>query len=561
MKVFIKGKGEIELKQQDFIASGGEASVYKKGNKAYKIYTDIHKMIPVGKIQELSCLTHPNIIKPEDVLLDTKNNHIGYNMKLVPKSYVLCQMFPKAFRQRENVSHQQAFEIVKKLQDIVKHCHDNKIIICDLNEMNVLLDDSFNEVYLIDVDSVKTPSYPATALMDSIRDRHAAPKIFNEGTDWFSFAIISFLTFIGIHPYKGKHPSIKDMDERMLKNISVLNKEVSIPPVCYDFSVIPSNYLKWYNAVLEQGKRVSPPFGNEIVQLVMTNIKTIVGNNNFDIQLIKDYLMDVYDYKNFPGVELVVSKKSIFINNKEFSHNDYKVISITPKKNHIILSKRENGKLKLFDLTGQLEIPCNIDADALMSYGGDLYIKTLGNIVMIKFIETGIHINVSMTIVCQTMEHATTFFDGVIFQNILSTYYATIIPKVGFTYQIKIKELGNYSKILDAKYDNNVLFVVAIDKKGKTDILILRFNEDYSEYDLRKQENITFTGLNFVVLEQGICININALEQLEVFTNKFNSTTIKVIDDKIINNDMRLFKNGTKVLFGNSSKIYSMKMK
>ena len=80
MKVFIKGKGEINLTQKDFIAAGGQGSVYGKGNTAFKIYAEPKHMLPINKIQELSVLKNRAIIKPEDVLLDEKNRIIGYTM-------------------------------------------------------------------------------------------------------------------------------------------------------------------------------------------------------------------------------------------------------------------------------------------------------------------------------------------------------------------------------------------------------------------------------------------------------------------------------------------------
>jgi hypothetical protein len=129
MKIFIKGKGEVNLSSNDFLASGGEGDVYAKSGMAYKIYKEPKKMIPVAKIQELAVLTNSNIIKPEDVLMNEKNHVIGYNMKLVKNTYSLCQLFPKAFRQRENVSHQTMFDLVKKLQEIVKHCHDTRSLL------------------------------------------------------------------------------------------------------------------------------------------------------------------------------------------------------------------------------------------------------------------------------------------------------------------------------------------------------------------------------------------------------------------------------------------------
>ena len=32
---------------------------------------------------------------------------------------------------------------------------------------------------------------------------------------WFAFAVVTFQLFTGIHPYKGKHPSVLDLDARM----------------------------------------------------------------------------------------------------------------------------------------------------------------------------------------------------------------------------------------------------------------------------------------------------------------------------------------------------------
>jgi len=560
MKVYIKGKGEVVISQKDFIAAGGQGSVYAKGNIAYKIYADPKHMLPTNKIKELSVLNNKNIIKPEDILLDEKNNIIGYTMAYVKDTYALCQTFPKAFRQRENLAHKEMFDLVKMLQNLVKHCHDNKIIVADLNEMNFLVDSSFKNIYAIDTDSYQTPSFPATALMESIRDRHSH-NVFNEGTDWFSFAITSFQMIIGIHPYKGKHPSIKDMDARMMKNVSVLNKEVSIPPVCYDLKLIPSNYLKWYDAVLEQGKRVSPPFGTDFVQLVITRAKTITGSNNFIIHEISVCTSNIVNYVSFAGIDLVVTESNFVLNKKTMDFVEHRAIGVTSKKNHIIIANNKNGKLNLFDLTAQKKLDINIDSNAVMSYNGIMYNKINNNIVEISFLETGTDIVPLSTQVCQTMENATSFFDGVAFQNMMGAFYATIFPQTKLVYQVHIKELKSYSKIIDAKYDNKVLFVVAIDSKGKTDLLVIRFNEKFDAYDIRKNENITFTGINFVVLDNGVCVSINPKEQVELFSNVMGSQTIKLVDDPIVSADMKLYKNGTIVMFATDAKLYSFKLK
>ncbi len=104
VRYFVQGKGEIKLGQSDFKAQGGEGSIYIKSSKAYKIYTNPSRAIQPAKIAELSVLTQPNIIRPLDIVLNEKNEAVGYSMQHVDKAFALCQLFPKAFRQRNNLT-------------------------------------------------------------------------------------------------------------------------------------------------------------------------------------------------------------------------------------------------------------------------------------------------------------------------------------------------------------------------------------------------------------------------------------------------------------------------
>ncbi|HYJ48112.1 MAG TPA: hypothetical protein VEV81_15985, partial [Pyrinomonadaceae bacterium] len=263
---FVQGGGEVRLSKADFKAQGGEGAIYVKGSTAYKIYADPLRAIPREKILELSVLTGSNLIRPLDVLLDGKNRTVGYSMRSVEKSYALCQLFPKAFRQRHNLMPEVTLRLVRRLQEGVGRVHAQGILIVDLNEMNFLVAEDFSEIFFIDVDSYQTPSYPATVLMESVRDRHA--REFTTQSDWFSFAVVSFQMFTGIHPFKGTYPPLQSLpdkerrlDARMRANVSVLRPEVAVPASCLPFNVIPPAYLDWYRAVFEEGKRAAPPDG------------------------------------------------------------------------------------------------------------------------------------------------------------------------------------------------------------------------------------------------------------------------------------------------------------
>lgn len=561
MKYHIKGKGPVDLTQKDFIAQGGEGSIYARAQTAFKVYIDPQRMIPVSKIQELAVLTHPSIIKPEEILLDSHNNPVGYTMRFVKDTYALCQLFTKAFRTRNNITPAMMLDLVKKLQEMVKHCHDNKILIVDLNELNFISSNDFKDLYAIDVDSYQTSHFPATAIMDSIRDRHN--KTFSEGTDWFSFAVTAFQMFVGIHPYKGKHPTIKSIDDRMMKNISAFNKDVSLPGACYPFTVIPDAYKQWFKAVLEDGKRVAPPGDlNAVINLVQT-VKKIVGSDNFDIQDLETLPNTIIEALYSGALKVFLTTDGLHINRslvKGVPTNSKIVFSA--KNNSVITATIERSMLKLFDATKQQDLAATVAATEVMKYDNRLYLKSGGNILEVQLVEMSNNILPTTKVVGQCLEKATTFFDGVVIQNMLGSFYVSIFPQAGFHQQIRIKELDGY-KIVDAKYDHNVLMVIG-NNKGKYDKFIFRLEKNDTSsyvYDMRVIKDISIPQINFAVLDSGVCVHLNNDGEIELFSGKKDSATLKVIQDPAVTDDMKLMKNGIKLIFSKENKLYSMSMK
>lgn len=558
MLVFIKNKGEINLTKANFINQGGEGSVYAKGKTAYKIYTDISKMIPLGKIQELSEITEPNVIRPVDVILNKNNKPIGYSMRFVKQTYALCQLFTKSFREREGLKHDTIQSLIKKLRAMIEHIHSKNILLVDVNEMNFLVNKNFNEIYAIDTDSYQTINYPATAIMDSVRDRHS--KTFNKNTDWFSFGIIAFQMFIGIHPYKGRHPTIKQLNDRMIKNISVLNKDVSVPQVCYPFDIIPETYRNWFCAIFENGKRIPPPTDFQSIAHIITTIKKITGSNNFDITEENEYDGNILSILFTGGKRAVLTDKKFYLNHKTFNTSNNIKLAITPKSDMVLLVKIENGLLKLFNTETNTEISTQLGASDLMTYNGNIYVKNIDRLLEIDLTEIK-HNNilVSSKVVANLLENASTLYDGVVVQNLLGAYYISIFPSFREHQQLHIKELDEY-RIIDAKFNSNILMIVGI-KNGQYDRFVFRFSKDWHTYDIRKVENITHTGLNFIVLDNGVCIHLTEEENIEIFSNRKDSPNIKVIEDPVLGGDMKLFHSGSKVYFGKHNKLCTMKMK
>ena len=559
MKVMVRGK-HINLDKNAFVAQGGEGTIYANGDTAYKIYTNPKKIIQPAKTQELSTLTLNNIIKPLDIITLNKQP-VGYTMKFLKNTYPLCQLFTKAFRTRNTISPDDILKLIIKLADIVKHVHEKGILIVDLNEMNFLVSNDFKTPYAIDVDSYQTISFPATAIMESIRDRHCGNK-FSEGSDWFSFAIVTFQLFAGIHPYRGKHPTIKDLDERMKQNISVLNPNVSIPKACQDFSIIPDKFITWYKLVLEKGERLQPP--TDATAGTTAIITKISGSDNFTITTIKKYDGDqILDFASINGTNFTLGttgKNGWLHDNRKTNTTWNKLcLAIVPKTKDIIQAWTENGSLKLHNITRGMDIKTNLQADEIMTHDNVLYTKTTSLLVEIEYpIIKGLIMPVTKFI-AGIMPNASKMFDGGVLQNMLGSVYAFLVPRQGLCYQVRIQELDGY-RIIDAKLDRNVLVTIGF-KNGKYDRLIHRFDDDFTTYDVKTAYDVDFHGINFVALDTGVCVIINEKEEIEIFSAQKDTTTNRLIIDPAIDNSMRLYKKGTKVLFTKGKTLYAIETK
>lgn len=570
MKVTIKGKGDILLGKGDFVASGGFGDVYAKAGVAYKIYQEVGNMIPIQKIDELSVLTDPNIIRPMDVLLDARLRPIGYTMRYLKDTYTLCQLFPKGFRDRTGLQPHQTLALVRQLQQQVHHCHSKGITIVDLNELNELVSHDFTELYTIDVDNFKTRSFPAQGLMDSVKDHHApadphhpTAKIYDAKSDWFSFAVVSFNLFFGIHPYKGKHPRYSDMMSRMIHNVTIRDPEVAYPKgSILPFDVAPEVYLRWLDAVLGRGERVAPPDDLNAQIVLVTKLPPVSGSSSLEVSLLTTYTEDIIAFYYSNAYPVTITTQSLYLDKTKVTDvYPGTVLVYTPKMDRPVAARIDRGQLKLLNVVAKLPIPVNLAVAQMSICDGRIVALSSGCYVEIEFLEMSAHLVATPKLVGSAVETATKFYDGVAIQNLLGLWVADIFPGPGLHYQPRLKELVGW-KVLEARYRGHVLQVVAINiKTSKYSRFVYRFTDDFNAQDVREVSDITPSGLNFIVRENGVVVQINEQAEIEVFTNQPGSRDTKTIVDPAISADMRLTMRGANIVFTRGPELQSIRMK
>lgn len=516
MYIYDSTRNKISLTNSDFIASGGEGSIYRKNNLAYKIYNNPKDCLPIGKINELSVLNKPNIINPKDIIKDSKDNPIGYVMPLIQKAIPLCKLFVRSFFKKQNISDKQLLDIILQFRSNLEYVHNNNILVVDLNEMNFLFNK--NIIIFIDTDSYQTKSYPAKVIMENIRDWSVGTD-WNQNSDWYSWGIITHQIFTGIHPFAGSDPNNLSLKDRMISNLSVFDKKVKIPRKFKDRSLVPAVFEDWYKAIFKEGKRLPPPSAATVSAKIQTIAPTISTDK---LQII----------------ELTTLKDSIL----RVLHNI---------RNKVLLETHDG----VFNTNGKKISEQEEETKAHFYYKGTKYTKEDMNIFREIWINQ--HTKTKQQAI-QCMPYSTHMYNGIAVQIALNTPVLSIFPTEKTSYSIPEKSLKEY-RIIDAKFESKTIILLA-EKAGKYTKFIYLLDKNYQIVSKREIKDIQVADISFAVTDKGIVAHILEDEVLELFGEQLNSP-IKHIKDPIISTDMNLFSNFNEILFSQNNRLYRMKTK
>jgi len=571
LKVKIAGRGgTITLTNKNYVAAGGQASIFRNGGMLFKVYHDPAKSIPTGKIQELNRIKNTHLILPKDIILDESTGlAIGYTTDFVDGAEPFIKLFTRTFKNQNNIDTSMIVDLVKQMQLITIDVHKANCLISDYNELNILFKVAHDIIIpsYIDVDSYVTPSYKATAIMDSVRDRRVSiydkkgELHYNPDTmsDWFSWGILAFWSYVNIHPFRGGHPKYKGDRQKMMDDgISVFHKNVSVPPTVEDFRIIPKRHLAWFIDTFKDNHRSIPPFPDSSIPLpVPTQIVIIKGSKTIEVFERESYPEEISSFYHFMGVSHAIGKTKIYRGTKVLmEHKSKKVVLCMAPNGSVIAGLLSGNTIEFFELITNKKIG-SISGDNMFSRNNCIYTTAAGKLIENSFVNYGANPIHKTKEIENISQFSAKMYEGCIIQDLLGKKYVTIPYSVGSCLSKHVPELSGY-RIIEAKSDKWVTVIVA-EKGGKYYRFIIVFNQDYSQFQVREIADVNYDTINMCVIEQNkLCLLLASPTELELFKDHNH---VQVMDNPPFDSNMKLVATPEGIFFINNNSIHQIRKK
>jgi hypothetical protein len=472
--------------------------------------------IDTARLAALRRLNVPGAVLPIEPLTDDQGHTVGHTMRFVQDATPLSRLLSRRYCDENGFDASARLAIVRQLADLVHSAHRANALVVDLHEGNILLDASRAPI-LIDCSSWQLPGFPATALQDTVRDRHATG--FDQGSDWFAFAVTALQLLLGIHPYRGTHPHIKGLDDRMFARVSVLHPDVRVPPVCPPVDGIPTRWRRWFEAVLHGDVRCAPPSGG--VDAVPWTPQLDLRTTRLHATVVQQCPHAIADAVEAHGVLFLRGPHGVFVDHWQPMPVDAIAISSygSPIAAHIVA-----GRLHLLNAHTQQPIATSMHADQVARLGSGFVVRSGARLVYLD-----VHAGHALPkLLAAVLPNATTLHDGVAVQNLLGACHLLLLG-AGRCDTRRVPELDGWT-ILHAQHHAGVAVVVAR-RAGRTDRFLLRFGHHHHE--LRRTEDVDTADVDLVVLPSGVA-TLRIGTRVELFRTQPGHPDLRVLEDPIL---------------------------
>ncbi|MFZ5446102.1 MAG: hypothetical protein ACOZQL_39310 [Myxococcota bacterium] len=268
MDLYLSGK-RVRVTDAELLGEGGEARVFRHAGSALKIFhpaTDAtSQRVLDQKLQKLARFPRtlpPQVMAPLEVVTDRAGKIVGYRMALVSGAEDFGRLANRKWRLGV-LSNAALTGLFQELHRLVAAVHAASVVIGDFNDGNVLFADA--RPSLIDADSMQFDGLPCPVGHERFLDPRlygvdlsSAPR-FDEGSDWYAFAVLLFQSLLAVHPFGGTHAKLATLLRRAEARHSVLQSDVTLPRLAVPPKVLTDDLLHWFHAVFEKDARQAFP--------------------------------------------------------------------------------------------------------------------------------------------------------------------------------------------------------------------------------------------------------------------------------------------------------------
>ena len=171
MQVQINGK-RVQLENNAVIGVGGEATVFKLGSDAVKVYLvpdDQRGKKLIQMLTKASSLPQA-VVAPQHLVYDDKGKAIvGFTMRLLDTQYVeVRELTKKKYRTQTSITAKDVARLFLHIGETLQRIHQTGMVVGDLNDLNIMFRDE--SALFIDVDSFQFDKYPCPVGTEAFTD-------------------------------------------------------------------------------------------------------------------------------------------------------------------------------------------------------------------------------------------------------------------------------------------------------------------------------------------------------------------------------------------------------
>ncbi len=282
--VYLNGKRR-QLSPDKVVGKGGEADIYNLGDgtvlKLYKRPDDPdyvgNPAMQQGAAERLieqqrKLPAFPRglpaeVVAPLDLAYDKASDGqiTGYTMRYLENMEVLLRLGDRQYREQGGIDSNRVVTAFRNLHQVVRAIHKAGLVIGDFNDLNVLFGAN-DEIHLVDADSMQFGRFYCRAFttrfldpLNSDATQLTLKRPHNQESDWYAFSVMLFQSLLFVGPYGGVHKSGKGKrlqhDARVLKRLTVFDREVIYPKPALPYAVLPDDVLEQFRRIYEDDLR------------------------------------------------------------------------------------------------------------------------------------------------------------------------------------------------------------------------------------------------------------------------------------------------------------------